>query len=186
MAYDSVVTDAMRLGCVDPVTGIFIVPPRLCNLTPILIDTNGDGIKFGARGDTIWFDLDANGTDDHVQWVRPGGDEEFLALDRNGNGIVDDGSELFGSGTPLELQPDEVARHGYQALRQYDRKKLGGNNDKRITNKDQIWERLLLWNDLNADGISTENEVTRLSSRGYVGMTTKPQRKRSHFDDAGN
>ena len=52
----------------------------------------------------MYFDVNADGVRDHVQWVRRGGDEGFLALDRSGNGLVDNGAELFGVGTPMILE----------------------------------------------------------------------------------
>ena len=69
--------------------------------SPIVIDTRRDGIELGPAGRGVSFDVNADGFPDRVQWVRPGGDEAFLTLDRNRNGVVDDGSELFGVGTPL-------------------------------------------------------------------------------------
>jgi hypothetical protein len=69
--------------------------------SPIVIDTHKDGIQLGPAGRTVSFDVNADGFPDTVQWVRPRGDEAFLTLDRNRNGVVDDGSELFGVGTPL-------------------------------------------------------------------------------------
>jgi hypothetical protein len=72
--------------------------------SPIVIDLGNDGIHLGEAGVGVYFDVNADGVRDHVQWVRRGGDEGFLALDRTGNGIVDDGAELFGVGTPLILE----------------------------------------------------------------------------------
>ncbi|MEM9624193.1 MAG: hypothetical protein AAF993_21315, partial [Pseudomonadota bacterium] len=105
-------------------------------------------------------------------------------LDRNGNGLVDDGSELFRSGIPLAQRNNAEARNGYQLLAEYDQSALGGNEDNSITSADQIWDRLLLWNDQNADGISTENEVTLLKRRGYTGMTAVPLRIDPGIDGA--
>src|SRR5262245_12726107 len=71
--------------------------------SPIVVDIGRDGIALGAAGTGVWFDVDNNGRPNHIQWVRRGGDEAFLALDRNGNGVVDNGAELFGVGTPMLL-----------------------------------------------------------------------------------
>src|SRR5262245_891322 len=75
-----------------------ITPP--CYQTPLLLDLAKNGIDLGPSGVGVRFDNNANGIAEHLQWVKPGGDEGFLVLDRNGNGIVDNGSELFGNGTP--------------------------------------------------------------------------------------
>jgi hypothetical protein len=88
-------------------TVLFAVAPHVCNAwgqcTPIVIDLGNNGIDLGPAGVGVYFDVNADGRRDHVQWVRRSGDEGFLALDRSGNGIVDDGAELFGVGTPLVL-----------------------------------------------------------------------------------
>ena len=87
--------------------------------SPIVLDLGNDGIHLGDAGVGVYFDINADGVRDHVQWVRRGGDEGFLALDRNGNGVVDDGSELFGVGTPLILE-GRSAPNGFVGLAQYD------------------------------------------------------------------
>jgi len=86
--------------------------------SPIVIDTRRDGIELGPAGRGVSFDVNADGFPDRVQWVRPGGDEAFLTLDRNRNGVVDDGSELFGVGTPLLA--GGTAPNGFVGLAQYD------------------------------------------------------------------
>lgn len=43
----------------------------------------------------FYFDLDADGTADRISMLKSG--SGFLALDKNGNGKIDDGSELFGT-----------------------------------------------------------------------------------------
>ena len=95
--------------------------------SPIVVDTRRDGIELGPAGRGVSFDVNADGFPDYVQWVRPRGDEAFLTLDRNRNGLVDDGSELFGVGTPL--LEGGTAPNGFIALAQYDQPLLGGNDD---------------------------------------------------------
>lgn len=162
--------------------------PQLCSAwgqcTPIVIDLGNNGIDLGPAGVGVFFDMDANGTRDHLQWVRRGGDEGFLAYDRSGNGIVDDGSELFGVGTPLELE-GRTARNGFVGLAQYDSRQLGGNDDGLITEADAIWPQLSVWIDSNADGISTRDEMRSLKSTGLTALETIPK-IRKHVDDAGN
>jgi len=137
--------------------------------SPIVIDLGNDGIHLGEAGVGVYFDVNADGVRDHVQWVRRGGDEGFLALDRTGNGIVDDGAELFGVGTPLILE-GRSAPNGFVGLAQYDSRQLGGNDDGLITDADAIWPQLRIWIDLDADGVSTIQEMRTLGSLGITAL----------------
>src|SRR6476660_6811401 len=152
--------------------------------SPIVIDLARDGLELGKAGVGVYFDVNADGVKDHVQWVRRGGDEGLLAMDRSGNGIVDDGAELFGVGTPLVLD-GRNAPNGFVGLAQYDARELGGNDDGLITEADAIWPQLRIWLDVNADGISTANEMRTLQSFGLTALETIPK-IRKHVDAAGN
>ena len=88
----------------------------------------------------------------------------FLALDRNGNGKVDDGSELFGNHTPLP--GGASAANGFDALAQYD-----ANHDGIIDVNDPIWSSLLLWTDLNHDGISQGWEIVPLNQSSVMAIS---------------
>jgi hypothetical protein len=160
-----------------------IAPGAWAQCSPIVIDTHKDGIQLGPAGRTVSFDVNADGFPDTVQWVRPRGDEAFLTLDRNRNGIVDDGSELFGVGTPL-LEGGS-APNGFVALAQYDQPLLGGNDDGVISRADAIWQELSLWVDANADGVATRNEMRRPESLGLTSFGIIP-RVRRYIDEAGN
>lgn len=152
--------------------------------SPIVIDLDHDGIKLGAAGQGVRFDVNADGIRDHVQWVRRGGDEGFLALDRTGNGIVDDGAELFGVGTPLEFE-GRNAPNGFVGLAQYDSRLLGGNDDGLITPADAIWPQLRIWMDADANGVSTASEMRSLARSGITSLETIPKH-RNYVDAAGN
>jgi trimeric autotransporter adhesin len=152
--------------------------------SPLVIDLGNNGINLGPAGVGVYFDMDANGTRDHLQWVQAGGDEGFLALDRSGNGVVDDGAELFGVGTPMILE-GRNAPNGFVGLAQYDSRQLGGNDDGLITEADAIWPQLRIWLDANADGVSTLDEMRTLKSTGLTALETIPKR-RKYVDDAGN
>ncbi len=152
--------------------------------SPIVIDLANNGIKLGEAGVGVRFDVNANGTREHIQWVRPGGDEAFLVLDRSGNGLIDDGSELFGVGTPLILD-GRNAPNGFVGLAQYDLRQLGGNDDGLITEADAIWPQLRLWTDLDANGISTRAEISSLRQAGITALDIIP-RVRKYVDEAGN
>ena len=151
--------------------------------SPIVVDTLKDGITLGPAGRTVSFDVNADGFPDTVQWVRPGGDDAFLALDRNRNGVVDNGSELFGVGTPLFEGGN--ALNGFVGLAQYDQPLLGGNDDGVISRADAIWPELMLWIDVNADGIATSEEMRRPESLGLTSFGIVPKVRRFK-DAAGN
>jgi len=155
-----------------------------CLPSPIVIDVDGDGIKLGAAGVRVEFDIDADGEGEMIQWLRQSGDEALLAIDLNGNGIVDDGAELFGNAMNI-VRSGEKATTGFQALAQYDRRALGGNRDFKITRKDEVWLSLLLWSDTNADGVSTMSEIVPISTTKIRSLGTVPKHK-DIFDESGN
>ena len=151
--------------------------------SPIVIDLNGDGVHLGPKGRGVSFDVNADGFDDFVQWVRRGGDEAFLSLDKNRNGVVDDGSELFGVGTPMPDGGNAV--NGFVALAPYDSPQMGGNDDGLISEADPIWSELSIWLDRNADGVATAHEMYRPWDLGLASFETIPKVRRKR-DAAGN
>lgn len=156
----------------------------LVRCSPIVIDLGHNGINLGEAGVGVYFDINADGVRDHIQWVRRGGDEGFLALDRSGNGLIDDGAELFGIGTPMILE-GRNAPNGFVGLAQYDARELGGNDDGLITEADAIWPQLRIWVDLDADGVATYAEMRTLKSYGITALETIPKFRR-YVDAAGN
>lgn len=136
--------------------------------SPILVDMAANGYSLTGLNDTVRFDLDANGHPDHVTWTRAGSEDAFLCLDRNGNGVIDNGAELFGNHTPLLLSPGGVAANGFIALAEFDKKALGGNEDGRITAADRIYRDLRVWVDRNHDGVSQSSELRSLSEAGIL------------------
>ncbi len=108
------------------------------------------------------FDIDADGDLDNIGWTRSGGDIGFLALDRNQNGKIDNGSELFGSHTPLPS--GQIAKNGFEALISFDQFTHGGNNNGVIDPGDTVWPVLLLWIDDNHNGRSEISEIYHLNT----------------------
>ena len=162
---------------------LFTATGAWAQCSPIVVDLNKDGVDLGPAGRGVSFDVNADGYPELVQWVRPRGDEAFIALDRNRNGVVDDGSELFGVGTPLFEGGN--AANGFVGLAQYDQPLLGGNDDGMISREDAIWPELSMWLDSNADGVSTANEMRTPASLGLKSFGTIPKVRR-YIDAAGN
>ena len=130
--------------------------------SPILIDLENDGVHLTGLDDPVWFDITADGRLDLISWT--GRSEGLLALDRNGNGKIDDGSELFGNAT--RLANGTRATNGYQALAELDSPIFGGNGDGHIDSADAAFSSLRLWVDRNHDGISQPEELLTLTQAG--------------------
>ena len=132
-----------------------------CN-TPILIDLENDGIHLTGFDDPVWFDIDADGLPNRMAWTDRG--EGFLALDRNGNGSIDHGGELFGDVTVLT--DGTRASNGYQALAELDSSSFRGNGDSFLDSSDAAFGTLLVWTDANHDGVSQGDELETLKQAG--------------------
>lgn len=102
-------------------------PPQKTD--PLVLDLAGNGFTTRGLNDAVRFDLDADGRSDQIS--APSGDDALLALDRNGNGRIDDGRELFGD--------QNGAANGFAELAKYD-----DNRDGRIDAADAVFERLRL------------------------------------------
>jgi len=156
-----------------------------CQVSPVVLDLDGDGFHFGGPDSAVFFDIYGSGTPAKLQWVLAGEGDAFLVHDIDGNGLADDGSELFGNGTRLLLENNRLAPNGFVALGQFDRPELGGNDDGLIDFRDEIWPRLSLWLDADADGHATFGEMIQLEEMGIHALETIP-RSLHQFDAWGN
>ncbi len=121
--------------------------------SPLVLDLDGDGIKTVGRSNGAFFDFDGTGRRTLTGWVNAS--DGLLVLDRNGNGLIDDGSELFGN------NGDIPAPNGFAALAQLD-----NNKDGKISGSDERWRDLQVWRDLNGDGYTNPAELISLARAG--------------------
>jgi Ca2+-binding RTX toxin-like protein len=134
---------------------------------PLVFDLDGDGFDTLGQSAVTYFDHDGNGFAELSGWV--GGDDGLLVMDRNGNGRIDSGRELFGDQTVLAS--GAVATSGVQALAEWDSLALGGNGDGQIDASDKVWSKLQMWRDLDSDGFTDSGELFSLDQLGITGIS---------------
>lgn len=127
---------------------------------PLILDLDCDGIETVSVEDGVNFDFDNNGFAEKTGWV--GADDGLLVRDIDGNGQIDNGSELFGDMTSME---EAVASHGFEALQQFDT-----NQDNVINQMDAIYSELSVWKDANQNGQVDEGELLTLEELGIAGL----------------
>ena len=155
--------------------------------SPIIVDTARDGYHLTSADDGVLFDLNGDGIPERVAWTRPDSDDAFLALDRNNNGRIDDGSELFGNHTPVYGDRSDVTTmNGFEALKFTEGPSWGTSYaEGRIDSRDAVFSRLLLWRDRNHNGISEPDELMPLVDGGIRWISTDYNTKK-RTDKFGN
>jgi hypothetical protein len=134
-----------------------------CQESPVILDPFDEGFHLTDVAAGVKFKALSNDPLRQMSWTDAVWRNALLALDRNGNGKIDDMTELFGDLTP---QPKSDHPNGYLALAVFDDPANGGNGDGWIDPEDSIYSHLLLWIDANHNGISEPEELHSLADLG--------------------
>lgn len=128
--------------------------------SPLTIDLNNDGFHVSSADQGVMYDIDNDGEKEQVAWFNANTDDALIVYDRDGDGVIaENGSELFGTNTPLK--DGTLAANGFVALAEFDE-----NNDGKIDAYDQKARlELKLWRDLNRNGKAEANELEYLMNR---------------------
>ncbi|VVS96019.1 membrane hypothetical protein [Erythrobacter sp. EC-HK427] len=140
----------------------------------VMLDLDHDGIETRRyKGARAAFDMDGNGTRDDVGWST--GADGFLVIDRNGNGRIDDASEMAFLNSDGDLQ---YGRTGLAAL--------DSNGDGRVSAGDTLFASLGVWHDRNRDGVTDQGEFRLLSEHGIeslgLGFTAVEESKKVGYN----
>jgi len=162
-------------------------PGSLCCCTscPLLIDLDGGGFRLTDARHGVRFDIGGDGNLDQVSWIEAGSTNAWLVLDRNDNGIIDNGTELFGNMTVQPPPPEGIERNGFNALSEFDKPSSGGNGDGRIDVQDSVFPKLRVWQDSNHNGVSDASELKSLAAVGITGISLMYRESR-RMDEFGN
>ncbi len=118
---------------------------------PLVLDLGGDGIHLSSAEDGVSFDMDGDGVRSRMGFIR--GDDALLFRDTHGDGIVHDGTQLFGN--------TDGHANGFEKLRSYD-----DNGDGVIDKNDAVWDSLRVWVEKTEDGVSDVDETMTLEEAG--------------------
>lgn len=167
------------LGCCADAAG------NCATHSPVLVDLAGDGFSLTDARGGVWFDIDGDGAAERLAWTRAGADDAWLALDRDGNGFITTGRELFGNFTAQIAPPAGRERNGFLALAEFDKPQNGGNADGVIDVRDAVFASLKLWRDTNHNGVSEPGELFTLPALDVVRLHLD-YRESKRTDEHGN
>ena len=145
-------------------------------VSPLVMDLDGDGVETNEENSTVHFDHDNNGFAESTGWV--GKDDGLLVRDLNNNGQIDNGTELFGNNSVLSS--GEKAANGFEALADLD-----SNNDGVFNSSDTVWNQVKVWQDANSNGVVDEGELLTLEQANVSGINLD-YNSSSTTDDNGN
>ncbi|MFH1744467.1 MAG: hypothetical protein ABIH23_36145 [bacterium] len=137
---------------------------------PLVLDLDGDGIELTSARNGVDFDITGDGKTEKTAFVT--GDDAFLAIDKNGNGQIDNGRELFGD--------QNGAANGFEELAEYD-----SNQDGQIDQRDAVYDNLSLFTDRNRNGKTDEGELRTLREAGIAGISLS-YNNTNHLTSGGN
>ena len=122
--------------------------------TPLAIELYGEELLTTSVEDGVSFDMDGDGMAEQTAWLKKG--SGFLVWDKNGDGMVNDGTEMFGEATVMS--DGKRAENGVEAS-----KDLDSDNNNIINQYDELWGELRIWHDENSNGKTEEGELSLLS-----------------------
>ncbi|MGV3555286.1 MAG: Ig-like domain-containing protein [Croceibacterium sp.] len=162
-SFDIVMTDPTGLTSRENINVTFL-KHGVDSAPPIVFDLDGDGLELVAlSGSSIYFDMDRDGIRDRTGWV--GADDGVLALDRDGNGTIDDISEIS------FLDDVEGAATDLEGLVAFD-----SNGDGRLDAADERFFEFRIWQDRNQNGVSEGDELLTLPQAGIHSLSLVGER----------
>ena len=162
-----------------------------CPGDPLLIDVLGNGYNLTHLAGGVSFDLNGDGSPEQISWMAVGSDDAWLILDRNGDGLITTGFEMFSNFTHQPNSPAGGERHGFLALAEFDLPAgennggYGGNGDGVIDKDDSVFNVLRLWQDTNHNGVSEPSELHTLRDLGLKSIDLDYRESR-RVDQHGN
>ncbi len=166
--YDSAISPGIGLNP-DPLV------PTTRYRDPLILDLDGDGIEITSLSSSVMFDTNGDTIRTATAWA--GADDGFLVWDRNGNGTIDSGAEIFGD--EMLLPNGQKASNGFMALSQLD-----SNGDLNFNAQDAGYSEVRVWRDLNQDGISQANELQTLAASGVASIKLNGRSSNTAYGDA--
>ncbi len=156
---------------------------------PLILDLDGNGLQITALSKGILFDANGDTIKTATAWAGAG--DGMLVWDKNANGNIDSGQELFGDETIFTNGPNagKKAANGFAALADLDQGSLVngvlvGANDGVFDAKDAQYANLRIWRDLNQDGVSQANELQTLQATGVQSITLASTTINANYGDA--
>lgn len=143
---------------------------------PIILDLDRDGVETISKHKNIFFDHNGDGFAENSGWVAP--DDGLLVWDKNSDGKITSGAEIFGNN--MLLENGTLAENGFQALAELDK-----NGDGVIDKKDDTYNFLQVWQDRNSNGIVDDGELMSLSDVGVESISTT-YKNSNYIDKQGN
>ncbi|MBT9313238.1 SdrD B-like domain-containing protein [Leptothoe kymatousa] len=146
-----------KIGDIDVNTGAkqIHIKDNYANYSPISFDLNGDGVQTVSIDQGVMFDMLNTGTAVNTGWLS--GEDGFLAVDNNGDGLISSRAELFGG----------LVGDGFAKLETFD-----SNGDGLVNESDDLFGDLRLWQDSNENGFTDQGELVSLTTAGITDLVT--------------